>query len=1042
MKPATSSRCGGLPLRVRMHAAAPEGQRLLMYALMIGLIYHGGLLPFTHGNTYDAFIHMFFADSYHRSWFDVWEPRWYTGFATISYPPGTHMVQAALMYVMPLRAAFVVVQLTGILLLVIGAYRFALIWVPERAAGYASIAAVLASSVSETVHLFGQLPTTVSLGLFLNGLPYVHRWFTVGGWGNLFLAIVLSAATTAAHHVTTIFGGVLFVIPLALDTLRLVTLRDPRREQPFWRRLARYGRPLARGIFLAILMIAAVAITVLPYWIWSIQDPITQVPIPHGSRENFLERLDLGFVFFLLPWGLPLLALPYVVIKTLTTRLWPLGGAVLLCFVLGTGGTTSIPRAMLGGAFDILTLDRFTFWATILILPFLGVLLESLLHGRSGRILTEALGRRITALIVRGLFVCLAGISVFAAVIPAIRPTQPEFVDPQPIVEFLEADEHDRWRYLTLGFGDQFAYLSAQTTALSVDGNYHSARRLPDLTRYSVERLENAKYLGVPGLGSLRQFLVNAERYNLKYVFANDAFYDPLLYFTGWKPLNRLPNGIMVWERPDMPPLPRLMPRREYPVAHLVMWGFVPPAVLGLAAFMLTAALLGLGRNWPTLQHPRPLPANRAYPNPRRVRGVVIALFFSLVASTTGFATHTVIELQRPSAPQSVIERYFRDLDNRQFAQAHLLLDPETRSTLEDTLFAWRWQGGLIASYGKLSDFRILSLEQRGELIDMRVSLEWLTALEMRHQELDMRLVRRDGNWFVLPTQLRPWQTPVRLQREADVAWNNVGRRQPLPETDLHRDRLDRPRIGLSGARLVRQGDQLSVIGQVTNADADPAHVTIVAEALAGNLSQSRQTAGLVNGHRLLPAESAGFRVTFENVLSLDAAAAKGAFDPTMFIPPEFDAAPDFGLIEARALVDVAGLYRGVNLNGIKVRDTPDGLHISALASNTGTQTVTIASVNALLFDEAELPIWAHVGFLETNLYPGQSAPFEMTLPRRDTIEVIADIGITHLTVNASQQQTDIALPGARDGTMPLNGAGGYSALRLHISSMIYEPLL
>ncbi|QFS83728.1 hypothetical protein FIU97_13190 [Roseivivax sp. THAF40] len=1012
-----------------------------MFALMIAFVLHGGLLPFTHGNTYDAFIHMFFADSYHRSWFDVWEPRWYTGFATTSYPPGTHMAQAALMHVMPLRAAFITVQLTGVLLLVVGVYRFALIWVPARAAGYAAIALALSSAVSETVHLFGQLPTIVSLSIFLNALPYVHRWFVIGGWGNLAMAILLSAATTAAHHVTTIFGAVLFIIPLALDTLRQVTLRDPRRGQPAWRRALRYVKPVGRGVFLAILMIGAVATTVLPYWLWSISDPITQVPIPHGSRESFLERKDLGFIFFLLPWGLPLLALPYVLWKTLTTRLWPLGGAVLLCFVLGTGGTTPISRMILGGAFDILTLDRFTFWATILILPFLGVLIDSLLHGRSGRLLDEMFGRTLRRAITGGIFAGLAIIAVFAAILPTIRPTQPDFIDPAPIVRFLETDEHHRWRYLTLGFGDQFAYLSAQTTAQSVDGNYHSARRLPDLTRYSVERLENAKYLGVPGLGSLRQFLVNAGHYNLKYVFSNDAFYDPLLYFAGWNPLNRLQNGVVVWERPDAPPLPRLMPRREFPTSHLLLWGIVPPSALVLAALAMTGAAFGLTRNLPALPRPQPLPQAAAYPAPHRLRRVILVLLFLAVAGGTALSARIVAELNRPVSAEQAITNFFTHLDFRRFEDAYELLDPETRAPLDDTLFAWRWTGGLLASYGKLSDLTITALDGDGGTLSAEVTLDWLTALDMRQETRRLQLVRRDGDWYLMPMDLRPWQTPVRLQREVSTVWNAVGRRQPRPEADLHRDRLDRPRIAITGARLVRAEGKLSVVGQVTNADADPAHATIEATALAGKTPQGRQNAGVDAAHRLLPAEAAGFRVTFENVLSLTDAAADDAFDPEMFVPPEFEAAPDGAGIEARALVGTEGLYRGIILTDLDIRETEDGLVLEALASNAGTETATIPAVNALLYDRNGLPIWSETGFVESNLYPGQSAPIRLTLPACRDIEVVASVAEADLVVNASRQQIDIALPGAEDGTLTLAGLGGCGALRLHLTAMTYEPL-
>ena len=80
-----------------------NGIFLLCIALGMAVMTHGALLPFTHGNTYDAYIHMFFGEHYARSWFDPWEPRWYTGFATTSYPPGTHMMIAALLHLMPIK---------------------------------------------------------------------------------------------------------------------------------------------------------------------------------------------------------------------------------------------------------------------------------------------------------------------------------------------------------------------------------------------------------------------------------------------------------------------------------------------------------------------------------------------------------------------------------------------------------------------------------------------------------------------------------------------------------------------------------------------------------------------------------------------------------------------------------------------------------------------------------------------------------------------------------------------------------------------------
>ncbi len=1047
-------------------AASDPGPRLLLIALAGVLLFHGGLLPFTHANTYDAFIHMFFGDHYHRSWFDPWEPRWYTGFATTSYPPGTHMMIGALMHVMPLRAAFVVVQLLGLILLTIGTYRFSLLWVPSRAAGYAAITLVLSSSIAETVHLFGQLPTIFSLGVFLNGMPYVYRWIVLGGWRNFLAAVIFGAATTAAHHVTTLFGAVLFIVPLALQALRAVAelnpvkvanpsgsqgldhLRAVVKGKGKWalrlRTMTRFGWPFARGILLAVALVGAMVTTIFPYWYWSITDPITQVAIPHGSRESFIARPDLGFVFFLLPWGTSLLLLPYALYKGMTSRLWPLGASLFLCFVLGTGGTTPIPRIILRGAFDILTLDRFTFWASILILPFIGLMFDGLLHGRSGRLVTAALGRGVLRLLVGGLFTSYVAVAVFCAVLPVIRPTQPPLLDPAPLVSFLDQDSHDRWRYLTLGFGDQFAYISALTTAQSVDGDYHSARRLPDMMRFSVERLENAKYLGVPGLGSLQQFLVNTDRYHLKYVFSNDAFYDPLLTFSGWNQLNRLQNGVVVWEKPDVAPLPRLQPRRALGHVQSLMWGILPPLALILAALIFLGSVLRRGFAQSHMEY-RPIAQPEvSFVRPAKVRLVVLILAGLALGVGMGLGVKLWQRTTAPLTADKVIEAYFDDLDFRRYDAAYARLDPKTRASLADTMFQWRWQGGLVASYGKLAGLTVKPVQTKVDIIDWQVSLDWLTSLDTRHILRDVRTVRRDGQWYVVPTVLRPTQTPVRLQRQPDEAWNVTGRRQPRPESDLHRDKLDRPRISLSGARLVRHDGLYSVVGLAFNGDADPAYVTLEAGLNSGTGQVlSTQEAFLINGQRLLPAESTGFRIAFEGVLSLQDAAATQGFDPKLFVPPILSATPTTATVAARALVSAANLYHGIALNGVSETETADGLVISGMAANTGTKTASVIRIVALVYDAQGKPVWADAGFVDSNILPGQSNPFTMTLPKRNTVEVLGDIAADATEINglsAAPTPGEATPPTAATGTIDLHGLAGYSTLRLHVSTMTYEP--
>jgi len=185
-------------------------------AILLAFVFHGALLPFTYGQTYDAYIHMFFGNHYLESWFDPWETRWYTGFTVTAYPPGSHQGLGLLMRFMDMRVAFIALQLIAVTLLIVGIFRFSRLWVNDKAAAYAAMLCAFAPSISETLHIFGQLPTVLSIALFLNAIPHISGWIENGKKSDLILAIILTAATTSVHHVTPLFGTVFFVAPVGL----------------------------------------------------------------------------------------------------------------------------------------------------------------------------------------------------------------------------------------------------------------------------------------------------------------------------------------------------------------------------------------------------------------------------------------------------------------------------------------------------------------------------------------------------------------------------------------------------------------------------------------------------------------------------------------------------------------------------------------------------------------------------------------------------------------------------------------------------------
>src|SRR2546423_747090 len=152
--------------------------------------------------SYDANTHMFFASHYAKHWFNPWNPKWYGGFSQTTYPPLAHQWVALFSHVFGLTMAYMFVQLSVILLLVLGVYRYARMWTNERAAGYAAIGAALLSSLAIMVYQSGQLPNTMAAALTLNALPFFYEWSRSARSSALLKGILITVCAGAAHHVT------------------------------------------------------------------------------------------------------------------------------------------------------------------------------------------------------------------------------------------------------------------------------------------------------------------------------------------------------------------------------------------------------------------------------------------------------------------------------------------------------------------------------------------------------------------------------------------------------------------------------------------------------------------------------------------------------------------------------------------------------------------------------------------------------------------------------------------------------------------------
>jgi len=542
----------------------------LVMIILVAVAIHGPLLlmELPASTSYDANLHIFFASHYAQHWFDPWNEKWFAGFSQTTYPPLTHQWIALLSHAVGLTEAFMLVQLVAVILLAVGTWRFARLWVDDRSASLAAVLSVFTGTISFLVYSAGQLPTTLSAPLYLLALPYFYEWSRAASWRSLLKGLVLALAAASAHHVTLLFGSVLFALPV----LWLA-----------WSDAREGGKSgvavLSRAFVFVLLVVAGVGVVLLPYWISIMRHPIEQMPIPHGSRLNYLLNWVHGVNYFVIPYGMMILALPFIVIRGASVpRLRVLLLAFWVTFLLGLGGTTPLPRLVFGRAFEILTYERFTLWATLLALPILGLIVKDLLDRFGDR---AAFAVASAAVLTVALTLGWLNWSPFKTT---------GGLDVSSVVNFLNRDGHEQYRYLTLGFGNSLSKVSTFANANSVDGEYNSARLLPEMTRFGAAQLTSAKFFGSAGMDSLRAMLQHANRYGLKFVFVHDPFYNPLLVFAGWRQVETYNSGaITAWSKDDVPPAHKITSDSVPAPWEGLIWGLLP---IGSSILAILFALL------------------------------------------------------------------------------------------------------------------------------------------------------------------------------------------------------------------------------------------------------------------------------------------------------------------------------------------------------------------------------------------------------------------------------------------------------------------
>ena len=394
----------------------------------------------------------------------------------------------------------------------------------------------------------------------------MYEYVLRGRRDDLIFGLVLWCTAAAAHHATLIFGTVFFVAPLVWHAFSNYREQNPGRSllEPI-KRLVIAGGTAALGVVLVL----------LPYFSSLRKNPIKQIPDPPSEPGELHSVAILGCSLLdNSGWHLlPCLAVH--IDQGNPTPLSPLFLGYYFALLFGLGGTTPVPRWLLGRAFYVLTFERFSFWALLLALPFAGMSISALL---------DRYGKKAAVLVSIGLFLNASVAVAWNALIP-IRSSP---VDVTQVINFLNSKGRDQYRYFTLGFGREISKIDSYTNAGTVDGEYNSGRTLPEMTQHGAAELTSSKYFGREGIDALSAMLRHANHYGIKYIFVRDAYYEPLLTFAGWRRITTLNGGdIQVWTTIGIKPARKIRSPYEPTVWQGILWGTLPFGVSVVAIAMV-----------------------------------------------------------------------------------------------------------------------------------------------------------------------------------------------------------------------------------------------------------------------------------------------------------------------------------------------------------------------------------------------------------------------------------------------------------------------
>ena len=189
---------------------------------------------------------------------------------------------------------------------------------------------------------------------------------------------------------------------------------------------------------------------------------------------------------------------------------------------------------------------------------------------------------------------------------------------------------------------------------------------------------------------------------------------------------------------------------------------------------------------------------------------------------------------------------------------------------------------------------------------------------------------------------------------------------------------LKQPVLEVLSAKIIKTEDTYVLIGELQNVDNVPADVVVngTLYSATNNKLASYNVKDQMK-HKLLPKEITSFRINFEEIAWMDAAATKPkTFDPNQFTAARIESEPTKFNIQCAGNVATTDLYKGVVLNALSVKEN----RLYGVLFNSGLQEVTIPQLLISYYDKDKKLIWVDHKYIPEGIRPQRKNYFDYKL--------------------------------------------------------------